>query len=443
MMVLPVRPETFRRSEVVPRQTSRLLKRIERAAFDFPKRAQEKGSVNEMGLRYASRFDGVTGSAIRDIFKLLTNPEIISFAGGNPANSALQSDVVSRLAQKVLAENGVGLLQYGQTEGYAPLRESAAEFFRHNGVNVKPEELLPVTGSQQALDLICKAMLDPGDAMLVESPTFLGALQTFKLYQAKLVPVDTDEDGVVPELLEEKIKACHPKLIYLIPTFQNPTGRTLSLERRKAIAKLLEKYEDVVLIEDDPYRDLRYAGEPLPAIKAFDTTGRVLYCNSFSKIISPGLRVAAIACTEPTLMRKLVIGKQSTDVHSPNLNQAIVDAYLREGILMDHIAKISASYGQQMAKMQEMLATFPASVRYTKPDGGIFLWVELPEGINATELLPTATKMGVAYIPGTHFYTEPGTHHNTMRLNFSNATLDKIEKGMNILNDLFIAQGLR
>ena len=257
------------------------------------------------------------------------------------------------------------------------------------------------------------------------------------------MPVDTDEDGVVPELLEEKIKACRPKLIYLIPTFQNPTGRTLSLERRKAIAKLLEKYEDVVLIEDDPYRDLRYAGEPLPAIKAFDTTGRVLYCNSFSKIISPGLRVAAIACTEPTLMRKLVIGKQSTDVHSPNLNQAIVDAYLREGILMDHIAKISASYGQQMAKMQEMLATFPASVRYTKPDGGIFLWVELPEGINATELLPTATKMGVAYIPGTHFYTEPGTHHNTMRLNFSNATLDKIEKGMNILKDLFVAQGLR
>ena len=284
MMVLPVRPETFRRSEVVPRQTSRLLKRIERAAFDFPKRAQEKGSVNEMGLRYASRFDGVTGSAIRDIFKLLTNPEIISFAGGNPANSALQSDVVSRLAQKVLAENGVGLLQYGQTEGYAPLRESAAEFFRHNGVDVKPEELLPVTGSQQALDLICKAMLDPGDAMLVESPTFLGALQTFKLYQAKLVPVDTDEDGVVPELLEEKIKACRPKLIYLIPTFQNPTGRTLSLERRKAIAKLLEKYEDVVLIEDDPYRDLRYAGEPLPAIKAFDTTGRVLYCLSLIHI---------------------------------------------------------------------------------------------------------------------------------------------------------------
>ena len=181
-----------------------------------------------MELNYAKRFDGITGSAIRDIFKLLTNPAIISFAGGNPANSALESDVVSRLAQKVLAERGTQLLQYGQTEGYAPLRESAAEFFKHNGVDVRPEQLLPVTGSQQALDLICKALLDPGDSMLVESPNFLGALQTFKLYQANLVPVDTDEDGVIPELLEEKIVKHNPKLIYLIPTFQNPTGGTLT-----------------------------------------------------------------------------------------------------------------------------------------------------------------------------------------------------------------------
>ena len=231
MMVLPVRPETFRRSEVVPRQTSRLLKRIERAAFDFPKRAQEKGSVNEMGLRYASRFDGVTGSAIRDIFKLLTNPEIISFAGGNPANSALQSDVVSRLAQKVLAENGVGLLQYGQTEGYAPLRESAAEFFRHNGVDVKPEELLPVTGSQQALDLICKAMLDPGDAMLVESPTFLGALQTFKLYQAKLVPVDAGPRQ------KEKLRAAIDDNVCAIFYAVVRSEETLTFEETLEVAK--------------------------------------------------------------------------------------------------------------------------------------------------------------------------------------------------------------
>mgnify|MGYP002441327107 CR=1 FL=1 len=437
MMVLPVRPETFRRSEVVPRQTSRLLKRIERAAFDFPKRAQEKGSVNEMGLRYATRFDGVTGSAIRDIFKLLTNPEIISFAGGNPANSALQSDVVSRLAQKVLAENGVGLLQYGQTEGYAPLRESAAEFFRHNGVNVKPEELLPVTGSQQALDLICKAMLDPGDAMLVESPTFLGALQTFKLYQAKLVPVDTDEDGVVPELLEEKIKACRPKLIYLIPTFQNPTGRTLSLERRKAIAKLLEKYEDVVLIEDDPYRDLRYRGQALPPIKRYDTTGHVAYLGSFSKLVSPGLRVGYLLAGQE-LLRKCTIGKQGTDLHTPNLNQAIIDQFLRRDLLDSHIQSIIPGYREKLELMLEELSSFPEGTRYTAPEGGLFIFVEMPEGFDATALFHQAVESGVAYVPGTHFYPDGG-HHNTLRLNFSNSTPQQIHEGMGKLRELFAA----
>lgn len=395
-----------------------------------------------MELQYAKRFDGITGSVIRDIFKLLTNPDIISFAGGNPANSALESDVISGFAQQVLAQNGTQILQYGQTEGYAPLRESAAEFYKRVGVTARPEQVLPVTGSTQAIDLICKALLDPGDTMLVESPTFLGALQAFNLYQANLVSVDTDEEGVIPELLEEKIKAHNPKLIYLIPTFQNPTGRTLSLERRKRIAKIVEKY-NVVVIEDDPYRDLRYAGEALPAIKAFDTTDRILYCNSFSKIISPGMRVAAIVCTEPTLMRKLVIGKQSTDLHTPALTQAIIDAYLRAGTLEEHIRVISESYGRQMAKMQQMLETFPKSVKYTRPEGGIFLWCELPEGFNATELLTQATQAGVAYIPGTYFYTVKDTHHNTMRLNFSNASLENIEKGMERLRELFVAQGLK
>lgn len=395
-----------------------------------------------MEIQYAKRFDGVNGSVIRDIFKLLTNPDIISFAGGNPANSALEGDVISRMAQKVLQADGTRILQYGQTEGYAPLRESAAEFYQRCGVNVRPEQILPVTGSTQAIDLICKALLDPGDTMLVESPTFLGALQAFHLYQANLVSVDTDENGVIPELLEEKIKKHHPKLIYLIPTFQNPTGRTLSLERRKRIAQIAAQY-NVVVIEDDPYRDLRYSGQALPAIKSFDTADRILYCSSFSKIISPGMRVAAIVCTEPTLMRKLVIGKQSTDLHTPNLNQAVMDAYLREGILEEHIRQISENYGKQMSRMHQMLETFPKSVTYTKPEGGIFLWCELPEDFNATELLTRATQAGVAYIPGTYFYTEPGTHHNTMRLNFSNASLENIEKGMTRLRDLFIAEGLR
>ncbi|MDR2514199.1 MAG: PLP-dependent aminotransferase family protein [Christensenellaceae bacterium] len=394
-----------------------------------------------MPASYASRFDGISGSAIRDIFRLLTNPSIISFAGGNPASSALEPELISRLAQEALAENGVNILQYGQTEGYAPLRQSAAEFFRHNAVEARPDQVLPLVGSQQGLDLICKALINPGDAMLVESPAFLGALQTFKLYQARLVPIEMDEGGAIVEDIEKKIIAERPKLIYLIPTFQNPTGRTLALERRRRVARLANEY-GVTLIEDDPYCDLRYRGEALPAIKSFDQGDNVLYLNSFSKIISPGLRVAAAVCTDEELMRKLIIGKQSTDVHSPTLNQAIIDKYLRSGLLEGHIKQICASYAAQMQKMQEMLEGFPKSVRFTRPDGGIFLWCELPKGFDATKLLPEATKRGVAYIPGDHFFALPGGHHNSLRLNFSNASLESIEKGMTLLKGLFVDQGL-
>ncbi len=394
-----------------------------------------------MNIEISNRLRDLSGSAIRDIFKLLTNPDIISFAGGNPASSALEPERICGFVQEALSQNGVALLQYGQTEGYAPLRESAAEFFRHNGVNADPANILPLSGSQQGLDLICKALINEGDTMLVESPTFLGALQTFKTYGARFAAVETDENGAIPESLEEQIKAHHPKLIYLIPTFQNPTGRTLSLERRKKIAELVNKYE-APLIEDDPYCDLRYRGQALPAIKSFDEKGYVLYLNSFSKIISPGLRVAAVVCEDQALMRKLVVGKQAVDVHSPNLNQAIIDRYLRSGLLQEHIRVISASYAKQMEKMQGMLHTFPESVSYTNPEGGIFLWCTLPQGFNATELLPEATKRGVAYIPGTHFYADGQAHHNTMRLNFSNASLENIEIGMTRLRELFISKGL-
>lgn len=394
-----------------------------------------------MNVQISDRLKDINGSAIRDIFKLLGDPNIISFAGGNPASSALEPERIAAFAQEALAENGVNLLQYGQTEGYAPLRESAAEFFLHNGVKTDPGHILPVSGSQQGLDLICKALLNEGDTMLVENPTFLGALQTFRTYGARFAAVETDEDGAIPESLEEQIRAHRPKLIYLIPTFQNPTGRTLSLERRQRIAELVNEYQ-VPLIEDDPYCDLRYRGKALPAIKSFDEQGYVLYCNSFSKIISPGLRVAAVVCQDDVLLRKLVVGKQSTDVHSPNLNQAIIDKYLRSGLLQEHIRQICASYAKQMDAMQRMLSTFPSSVSYTKPDGGIFLWCTLPEDFNTTQLLSTATKQGVAYIPGTHFYADGQGHHNTMRLNFSNASLENIEKGMERLRALFLTQGL-
>ena len=386
-----------------------------------------------MELNYAKRFDGVTGSVIRDIFKLLTNPNTISFAGGNPANSALESDVIARLCGKVLAENGTQILQYGQTEGYAPLRESAAKFYERNGIHVQPSQLLPVTGSTQAMDLICKALIDPGDVILVENPSFLGNLQCMKLYQAKLVPVESDDNGLMLDKLEEAMKEHHPKMLYVIPHFQNPTGKTLAADRRKPIAELAAKY-GVVVAEDDPYRDLRYEGEGAPAIKSYDKEGWVVFLGSFSKIISPGLRVGYMV-GNPRILRKCTMGKQSADVHTGNLNQAIVDQFLRRNLLPDHISAICKSYKAQMEAMLDELAAFPEGTKYVRPEGGLFIWVELPEGIDCKALLDKAVERHVAYVPGTHFYAHGG-HENTFRLNFSNSTIDQIHTGMKVLREI-------
>ena len=383
---------------------------------------------------FADQIRDLNGSAIREIFHLLKVPGMISFAGGNPASSALEPDVVSDILREALATDGVNILQYGATEGYAPLRESIAEFVKGCGVTASPDDILPVTGSQQGMDLLCKALINPGDAILAEDPTFLGVLQTMRMYRANIQPIATDEFGAIPESVEEQIKAYKPKLMYIIPTFQNPSGKTLTLERRRKLAELANK-DGVVLAEDDPYRDLRYAGEPLPAIKSFDTDGWVVYLGSFSKLISPGIRVG-YAIANPTLMRKLVIGKQSVDVHTSTLSQAVVDGYLRRGLMQPHIEKICKSYKQQLDLMLDLFKLFPAGVSHTNPEGGLFVWAELPEGMDALAMLPEVTRKGVAYVPGTHFYINGG-HLNTLRLNFSNAPLDKIQRGMELLAEAF------
>ncbi len=388
-------------------------------------------------LRYASRFDGITGSAIREIFKVIAQPGMISFAGGNPSPAALPDETVSRIAQEVLKENGKTILQYGATEGYAPLLQSLKPWVEEQ-LGCAIPALLPVTGSTQAMDLLCKALIDPGDAILVEDPTFLGNMQCMRLYQARLVPVESDEDGLMLDRLEEAMRRYHPKLLYVIPTFQNPTGKTLAADRRKPIAELAAQY-GVVVAEDDPYRDLRYAGTPAPSIKSFDQEGWVVFLGSFSKIISPGLRVGYMA-GDAGILRKCTMGKQSTDVHTANLNQAIVDQFLRQHLLPGHIAAIRQSYKRQMDAMMEELERFPAGVRYTKPEGGLFIWAELPEGLDALSLLPKAVEKHVAYVPGTHFFAEGG-HENTLRLNFSNATIEQIHEGMSALRDV-IAQAM-
>jgi len=387
------------------------------------------------GLKFASRFDNVTGSAIREIFKVLAKPNMISFAGGNPSVDALPDEVCARLAKEVLENDGKRILQYGATEGYPPFLESLIQYLNKTyAFPADKSTVLPTTGSTAGMELVCKAMLNPGDTVLVESPTFLGNMQTLKLYQANLVPIASDDEGVIPEEVEKAAKEHHPKLFYVIPNFQNPSGRTLSAERRKAIAQLAKKYGFLVL-EDDPYRDLRYEGQHLPTIKEFDEDGYVVYMGSFSKIVSPGLRVGYLVAQQD-ILRKCAIGKQGTDLHTPNLNQAIVDQFLRQDLLAPHIQSILPGYQQKMDAMLHELESFPEGTRYTRPEGGLFLFVEMPEGFNATELFNEAVEQGVAYVPGTFFYPDGG-HHNTLRLNFSNSTMEQIHVGMTKLKKLF------
>lgn len=383
-------------------------------------------------IRFSHRFDHVSGSAIREIFKIIAQPGMISFAGGNPSPNALPDETVAEMAAYVLRNNGKQILQYGATEGYPSFLESLKEYVGNLLGHAVPA-VLPVTGSTQAMDLLCKALIDPGDPVLVENPSFLGNLQCMKLYQATLIPVESDDNGLLMDDLEEKIRRYHPKMLYTIPTFQNPSGRTLSLERRERVAQLAEQYHFVVA-EDDPYRDLRYEGNPLPAIQSFDREGWVVYLGSFSKIISPGLRVGFIAGNQD-IIRKCTIGKQSTDVHTANLNQAIVDQFLRRNLLPDHIRSICGEYGRKMSLMLNELEAFPAGIRFTRPEGGLFIWAILPEQMDAVALLPKAIEQKVAYVPGTHFCVDGG-HLNTFRLNFSNSTEEQIHTGMTALRHI-------
>ncbi|QTE68606.1 PLP-dependent aminotransferase family protein [Clostridiales bacterium] len=394
--------------------------------------------MDQSAVHFAHRFDNVSGSAIREIFKIIAQPGMISFAGGNPSLNALPDRLVSELAVDVLAQNGKAILQYGATEGYAPFLESL-HAYAADMLKCEIPAVLPVTGSTQAMDLLCKAMIDPGDTILVENPSFLGNLQCMKLYQANLVPVESDGDGLLPDDLEAKIRQHHPKMLYTIPTFQNPTGKTLPADRRRRIAELANEYH-VVVAEDDPYRDLRYTGSPLPSIKSSDTDGWVMFLGSFSKIISPGLRVGFMA-GDASIIRKCTVGKQSTDVHTANLNQAVVDQFIRRGLLPGHIASICAEYGKKMKLMLDQLSAFPGGVSYTKPEGGLFIWAELPENISALDMLTKAIDKKVAFVPGTHFCVGGG-HENTIRLNFSNSTEEQIITGMGILKDL-IAEAIR
>ena len=387
-------------------------------------------------MHIAERMQGVNGSAIRELFKLLGDPEIISFGGGNPAKECFPKEDIEKITDELLRDKSDVLLQYGATEGYLPLRKAYIEKILPDlGLTAELENVLALTGSMQGLDLICKVVVNPGDVVLVEEPSFLGALQTFNIAQAKLVPVPLHTDGIHVDELEALVREYRPVMFYTIPTFQNPTSWVSGIEARKAIARLAAEY-DMIVIEDDPYASLRFSGEKLPTIKSFDTSGNVILMSSFSKTISPGMRVA-LCCGNAELIRKMTIAKQSADTHSPNLNQAIIAEYLNRDLLPEHIAEISKVYAHSASVMIEAMEEyFPDWVEYEKPIGGLFIWCTLPEGWDASELFKKAVARKVAFVPGISFFTTPGKGNNTFRLNFSAEPEERIRRGIRTLGDL-------
>jgi 2-aminoadipate transaminase len=393
--------------------------------------------------RYAHRTQRIGSSAIRELLKLTEQPDIISFGGGLPAPEVFPLDEFREACDRVLKEHGPLALQYGTTEGYLPLREQIARHTARYSIQVNPENILITTGSQQALDLIGKTFINRGDHILVEDPTYLGALQAWNAYGAQYVTVPIDKEGMNTDYLEEALRT-GPKFIYVLPNFQNPTGVTISLERRKKLVELADRY-GVPIIEDDPYGQLRFEGDHLTSVVTLDDEfrnhnganyhGNVIYLSTFSKTLSPGLRLAwVIAPSE--VIRKLVQAKQGMDLHTPTFNQLVAHEVSRGGFLDQHVKTIRRVYKERRDVMlAAMDRCFPPGVDWTQPAGGLFLWGILPEILNSADVLKIAIEKKVAFVPGEPFYPNGGGH-NTMRINFSHPTPEKIQEGISRLGEV-------
>ena len=389
--------------------------------------------IKDLTQFYSKNALNMKRSEIRELLKVTRRPEIISFAGGLPGPETFPVKELEDISCQVLREKGGLALQYGPTEGELPFREEIAKWLGREKTGIKPENILVTAGSQQGLDIIAKVFLDPKDIVILESPSYIGGLQAFAAYRAKMIGVPQDMDGMRTDLLEtvlEKLakKKKKPKFIYVVPDFQNPSGMTMSLERRKKLLKLAYEYE-VPLIEDSPYRDLRYAGEPVPPIYGLDTEDQVMVLGTFSKILCPGLRLAWIMA--PTAwMDRLVVAKQSMDLCSPTYTQLMVSEYMKRGLLSKQIEIIRKAYGKKLKVMLEALEKYmPKGVEWSKPEGGLFLWVQLPKKMSANELFPKAIENNVAYVVGSAFHCD-GKGQNTMRLNFSFSTEQQIDEGI-------------
>jgi 2-aminoadipate transaminase len=390
---------------------------------------------NPIQWQFSQRAEQLQSSAIREILKITMRPEIISFAGGLPSPATFPVERMREAYDAVLSRAGKVALQYGPSDGYAPLREWIADSLSTADCRIVPEQVLMLSGSQQGLDLLGKVLIDEGSKVLVETPSYLGALQAFSVYRPEFVSVATDDDGLVPEALDAVGQGA--RLLYSLPNFQNPTGRSMTLSRRVALVEACARLR-VPLIEDDPYGALSYNGEPLPKLLNMNPAG-VVYMGSFSKVLTPGIRLG-YAVAPVALARKMEQAKQATDLHTAQLTQMVVHEVVKDGFLTGHIPTIRKLYAAQCQAMLDALQEFfPAGASWTRPQGGMFIWVTLPAHINSMELLEAAVEQKVAFVPGAPFYANTPAS-NTLRLSFVTVPPEQIRAGVATLGKLIAAR---
>ena len=392
--------------------------------------------------KYAKRVEQMKASAkvVEYLFNNMTDPDTISFGGGSPAKEALPADLILHIVNDVFADEAkrTTALAYGAPLGTADLRQAVcSHLLNPKGIDCAPENILIANGGMEPINLVAQLYLNEGDIVLVEDPTFVQSVEIYEMMQATCIPVECDEYGMIIENLEKKIQEYHPKLIYVIPTFQNPTGKTLPADRRKAIAELAEKY-DILVHEDDPYKDIRYSGEDIPSIKAFDKSGNVILSSSFSKILSPGMRLGYIVAKKDIIANLYHI-KTATNSFTSTFSQVVCAEFFNRGYYPEHHKRICNLYRERRDVMMECLDKyFPEGTKHTYPDGGLFTWVELPDGFDTTELLEEAQKRNVAYLAGAGFFVgNTGKGKNCMRMSFGGNTPEKIRIGMKKLGELF------
>jgi 2-aminoadipate transaminase len=391
-------------------------------------------------LRFARRVQRMQASTIREILKITQRPDIISFAGGLPAPELFPVEAFREAMSQTLRESGTSALQYDVTEGYAPLKEFLCKWLSGHGLRCTPERMMMTNGSQQALDLIGKVFLNPNDKVLVENPTYLGAIQSFNAYEARYSCVPMDSEGMMIGKMEEKIAKDKPRFCYLVPTFQNPSGITMTRERRKALINV-SSHHKLLIVEDDPYGYLRFSGQMQPSLYSLAKGRGVIYLSTFSKILSPGIRLGFVIA-EPDIIQELVLAKQAADLQPNSLIQRAVYLYCKKGHLDNHIPLIISSYRDRAGTMlASMHRYFPSSVRWVPPEGGMFVWCMLPKGYSAAKIFKKAIESKVAFVSGNVFHANGGGEE-TLRLNFTNSTPEQIEEGIKRLGKVFRRAGM-